>query len=156
MTLDVREVRCNGIMRRGFSLLDIVLTVALMAILLSVTVPVFLGFQSRSNLENALNTTVGGLRQAQSFARAGAHDGPWGVRLSGGVLTVFQGASYATRSMGFDEVVELAPSVTPTGLTEIVFSKLSGEPVSTGTIILTTQNNETKSITINAKGTLVY
>lgn len=147
---------CFAPLNQGFTLIEIVLTVAVLAILFRVTVPVFLGFQSRSALESAVNTTVGGLRQAQTFARTGSGDGQWGVKMADGAVTVFQGASYATRNATLDETTDIAPAITPTGLTEVVFSKLSGDPTTTGTIILTTQNNEAKSITINAKGTLVY
>jgi hypothetical protein len=42
------------------------------------------------------------------------------------------------------------------GLTDIVFGAFTGEPQTTGTTTLTSETNETRTITINAKGMVSF
>ena len=54
--------------------------------------------------------------------------------------------------MSYDELFEVSTTITPTGLKEIVFDKLTGLPGMIGTTTLTSSNNETRIIVINQKG----
>jgi hypothetical protein len=71
-------------------------------------------------------------------------------------VTVFKGASYAGRAAGFDETINLPGSVTATGLSEVTFSKLSATPNTTGSLTLSSTTNDTRTVTINAKGMVSY
>ena len=55
----------------------------------------------------------------------------------------------------FDETFS-SPSVTVSGLQEVVFSKFLGTPQTTGTLVLTSANNEVREIVINGKGRIDY
>ena len=95
-------------------------------------------------------------RRAQVLAQTVDGDISWGIKIQLGSLIMFKGASYTTRDTNFDEVFEIPTSITPSGVTEIIFTKFTGLPQTTGTFTLTSNTNETRNITINAKGTVNY
>lgn len=143
-------------MKKGFTILEVLLSVALISVIAGVSIPIYQSFQVRNDLDIATVTTVQELRRAQLLSEASDADPSWGFQLQSGSMTLFNGASYATRDTTRDETFDLPTSITPTGATEIVFAKFTGLPNVTGTITLTTYTNETRTITINAKGMLSY
>ena len=141
---------------KGFTLVEVMLVVVMIVIIGGVSVPVYQSFQVKNNLGVAANTIVESLRRAQVLSQSGEGDSSWGVRIANGSATLFKGSSFSGRDVSFDEISEISPNITPTGISEIVYSKLMGDPQATGNIILTTANNDTKNININAKGTIEY
>lgn len=141
---------------KGFTLLEVILVIATIMVLAAISVPVYSSLQVRNDLDVATNTTLQTLRRAQTLSQAVDGDSSWGVKLQTSGITLFKGASYALRDTNFDEVYTLSGNVTPTGVSEVVFSKLLGIPNTTGTLTLTNTNNETQNITINSKGFLDY
>lgn len=143
-------------MKRGFSLIEVLLSVALMALIAVMSIPLSANLLARNNLDVAATTIAQGLRRAQVLSEAVQGDSTWGLGVQGGNITVFKGATYAGRDATYDESSELPPSITPSGLTSVVFSHRQGLPDTVGTFTLTSYTNETRTITINAKGTLTY
>ena len=80
----------------------------------------------------------------------------WGVKILSENIVVFKGLNYAGRDVNYDELYSTSASVTPSGLSEIVFDKLTGLPQTTGTITLTSANGDVRTIIINAKGSVTY
>lgn len=143
-------------MRGGFTLVEIILVVAIIAITAAATAPVYQSFQSRNDLEVAVNAIPPALRRAQVLAQAPDGDTSWGVRIQSGTIVVFQGASYAARNTTLDEVTDITSTITPSGLAEVVFTKFTGLPNTTGTITLTNVNGTIRNITVNGKGMIEY
>lgn len=139
----------------GFTLLEVMLVSATIAVLAAISVPVYSLLQVKNNLDVATNTTLQTLRRAQTLSQAVDGDSSWGVKLQQSDITLFKGTSYTLRDTNFDEVYSLS-GVSPSGISEVVFSKLLGHPNTTGTLTLTSTNNETQNITINSKGFLDY
>ncbi|OGY44746.1 MAG: hypothetical protein A3B89_01420 [Candidatus Buchananbacteria bacterium RIFCSPHIGHO2_02_FULL_40_13] len=139
----------------GFTLLEMLLSIAVIAIIAGIGVPVYQSFQVRNDLDLAVNTVAQSLRRAQLLSQAVEGDMTWGVYVGNNKITIFKGASYFSRDIGFDEVFDLAKTITPSGNQEIIFNKFTGWPQSSGTLILTTIN-DSKTITINAKGLVSY
>ena len=140
----------------GFTLIEMMLSVAVIAIIGGISVPIYQSFQVRNDLDIAAVTTAQSLRRAQVLAEAVDGDTSWGVEIQSGNITVFKGVSYASRDTNYDEVSDVPTSITSSGLSEVVFTKFTGLPASTGTITLTSNANETRTITINAKGMASY
>lgn len=140
----------------GFTLLEILLVVAVLALIAGIGAPLYQSSQVRNDVEVASYVIVQSLQRAQILSQAVDGDTTWGVRIESGVVTLFRGSNFASRDPDFDEVFDIAPSITPSGIEEIVFSKFSGEPQSIGTITLSTSINATKTITINEKGLATY
>jgi prepilin-type N-terminal cleavage/methylation domain-containing protein len=141
--------------QHGFTLIEALLSVALIALLVGMSLPLYRAFQMRNDLDIAADTLVSSLRRAQTYARGVKGDGQWGVAVQTGSITVFKGASYATRDTSFDETTTTNGTITVTGMTEVVFSKLFAVPATTGSTTLTS-GTDTKAVGINAKGVVTY
>lgn len=141
---------------KGFTLIEIMLVVALMVAIGGISVPVYQTFQVKNNLDVVSYTIVQTLRRAQLLSQTGAGDTMWGVHIASGSATLFKGADFAGRDASFDEVADISTNIVPSGISDIVYSKLLGETQPPGNIVLTTPNNDIKTITINAKGTIEY
>lgn len=141
--------------QRGFTLIEALLSVALIALLVGMSLPLYRAFQTRNDLDIAADTLASSLRRAQTYARGVKSDGQWGVAVQTGSITVFKGASYAARDTSFDETSTINTTITVSGMTEVVFSKLSAVPATTGSTTLTS-GVDTKAIGINAKGVVAY
>lgn len=139
-------------MNRGFTLIEMLLSVSVIAILAGMSVPVYQSFQTRNDLDIATTTIGSSLRRAEVLAQAVDGDVPSGVHIGTGSVILFKGASYVLRDPDFDEVFEVPASIIPSGISEVVFSKFTGVPDTSGTITLTSNNNETRNISINEKG----
>lgn len=143
-------------MRKGFTLLEVMLVIATITVLAAISIPVYSLLQVRNDLDVATNTTLQTLRRAQILSSGVDGDTTWGVKLQNSGITLFKGVSFALRSTGFDESYSLNGNVTPSGVTEVVFSKLLGVPDTTGTVTLTSSNAEARHITVGSKGQLDY
>ena len=140
--------------KKGFTLIELLLSIALISALAYVSLPVYQSFQIKNDLNIATTTIVQSLRRAQMLSQNMEGDSSWGVSITSGSVTMFKGASYATRDANYDEINSMSPVITQSGLGEIVFTKLSGSPSTTGTITLNNSitSLETRSITINSEG----
>lgn len=140
----------------GFTLLEMLLVVAVMALALGTILPISSSLFARNNLAVAQSQTVSALRRAQTLSQAMDGDASWGVRVATGTVTVFKGLTYATREIISDDTLTISSGVTATGLTEVTFAKLSGLPSASGTLVFTGFNSETRSIGMNLMGTVSY
>jgi prepilin-type N-terminal cleavage/methylation domain-containing protein len=137
----------------GFTLLEVLLTITLMGIIFTFTIPFYQSFRVNNNLDVSANVLAQSLYRAQIFSQAVAGDAPWGIRIQANSIVLFQGTDYANRDTSLDEIYELPTGIILTGLSEIVFAKLSGTPNLTGAIIFSNNfNNKTKTVWMNEKG----
>lgn len=141
---------------KGFTLLEVLLVIATITVLAGIGIPVYTSLQIKNDLDVATSTSLQSIRRAQMLSQSVDGDTTWGVKIQSASITLFKGSSYGGRDTNYDEVYSLSGSVTPTGITELVFSKLLGTPNTTGTLTLTNTNNEVQSITIGSKGQLDY
>lgn len=141
---------------RGFSLIEVLLSVAIISLLTGISAPVYASFQIRNDLDIAAQSIADMLRRAQTYSRGVNGDSQWGVAIQGGSATLFKGASYAGRDAAYDEVSAIPNSIAVSGLAEVPFTKLDATPTTTGSVTLTTSTNEVRTITINAKGMVTY
>lgn len=141
--------------QRGFTIIELLATLAIIGILLIAVPTTFGSFQETQTIDLAIQTTMQSLRRAQIRAQAVENDQAWGVFLQNGSVTVFQGSGYLTRDSSFDEVTPILANIAFTGLTEVIYDKMTGAPQTTGTTIFETVH-EIRTITIFEKGTLFY
>ena len=142
--------------QKGFTLLEVLLSLAAITLIAGMSIPVYQSFQVRNDLDIAATTYAQTLRRAQLLSQAVDGDIAWGVYIIGGSITLFRGTAYALRDSSFDEVFDMPASITPSGVAEIVFTKFTGLPQTTGVVTLTSNINETRTITINVRGMVNY
>lgn len=140
---------------QGFTLLELLLCVAIISGLAGLSLPVYRNLIKKNDLDIAVNTVVSSLRRAQVLSQAVDGDTTWGLKTQSGSVVIFKGESFTTRDTNFDETFEVPTTISISGTTEIVFTKFTGFPQSTGTINLSSES-DVRSVTINGKGMVDY
>jgi prepilin-type N-terminal cleavage/methylation domain-containing protein len=140
----------------GFTLIEMLLSVGIIALLAGMSLPLYQSFDTRNELDISTQSLASALRRAQVYARGANDDSQWGVHIQSGTITLFKGAVWASRDVAYDEVTSVSPSTAVSGLGEVLFAKLSGAPNTTGSVTLTNVNDEIRTVTINAKGMVAY
>ncbi len=140
----------------GFTLLELLLSVTLIGIIAGISLPVQQAYFTGTDLSVAAETFAQTLRRAQLMAQGSTGDSEWGVRAGSGSVTLFMGSSYAARDADYDEVYEFATAITPSGDTEYVFAKMTGEPDAAGVTTLASPSSQTRMITVNTEGGVAY
>ncbi len=144
------------VIRQGFTLIELLLSIAFIAFLAGVSIPLWQQLQVRNDIDVTQQALVASIRRSQLLAQANVGDNPWGIKIQPGTVTIFQGSSYANRLPTQDESFGFSSSITASGLSEVVFSKVFAEPSVTGGMIFTTVTNEARTTTIGAKGMVNY
>ncbi len=139
----------------GFTLLEVLLAIAILALITGIGLPIFRSWQISNDLEVAATITAQSLRRAQFLSQAVDGDQGWGVKIQPGQVIIFQGNSFTARDTTKDELFDISGHITVSGLTEVVFSKFYGIPQNTGAITFSS-NNQIRNIIINSKGVVFY
>jgi len=139
----------------GFTLLELLLSVAVISVLAGLSLPVYRTLIQKNDLDIVANTVVSCLRRAQILSQAVDGDTTWGVKIQSGSIVIFKGTSYEVRDTAFDEIFDTPTSININGVTEVVYTKFTGLPQTTGIINLLTES-DTRSVTINEKGAIDY
>jgi prepilin-type N-terminal cleavage/methylation domain-containing protein len=142
-------------MYKGFTLLELLMSVAVLSLLAIFIIPVSQSLQNRNNLDAATQTIVLAIRHAQLQAIGGKSDDSWGIHLSEGIVTIFRGGSYGDHPSDNDEQ-SFTPTISPSGTTEFVFEKITGTLGEAGEITLTGPSGDERTITVNEKGAIFY
>ena len=137
---------------KGFTLIEILLSLAIIGIIAGFSVPIYQSFMVRNDLDIATGTVSQVLRYAQTQSQAMHGDSSWGVYIGSGKITLFKGASYASRDTDYDEETSVPSTISASGLTEVVFDLLTGEPQTIGTLTISSVNGDVRTISINEKG----
>lgn len=140
---------------RGFTLLELLLSVAVISALAGLSLPVYRTLLQKNDLDIAAVTITQSLRRSQMMSQAVDGDTTWGVKVQSGNIVIFKGTSYATRDSTFDETFDVPTSIGVSGTIEYIFSKVTGLPQATGTVNLSTES-DARAVTVNAKGMVSY
>ncbi|MFH1546939.1 MAG: type II secretion system protein [bacterium] len=140
----------------GFTTLEIMLVVSLIAIVAAATIGIYFTAKRRSDLDTSINVTTQYIRRAQVFSQSGKKDSEWSVRITDSKVLLHKGPDFDSRDQDFDEEYLFPSSLTHSGLSDISFSKLEGIPSVTGTIQLQDITHNSATISINSKGLVDY
>ncbi|MFT7506865.1 MAG: prepilin-type N-terminal cleavage/methylation domain-containing protein, partial [Acidimicrobiales bacterium] len=141
--------------QKGFTLIEMLLVLAIMATLAGFGTPIYLSLLGRTDLNNTVDIFTNSVRRAQVLSQASSGDMSWGVYTENGFITLFKGGSYLTRDVAYDEVFALPTNIESSGMSEIVYVKFTGFPQSAGTTTFTSAEKSSKDIYINSKGLLI-
>jgi type II secretory pathway pseudopilin PulG len=120
----------------GITLLETVLSIAILGLLGLGIMGAIVQFQTRTDLDAATLTGVDGLRRARSLSRAVLNDSSWGVKFATGTITIFKGASFAARDASFDEELDINPDISILNSDEFVFARFGATTTASATTTL--------------------
>ena len=141
---------------KGFTLIEMMLSVALLGILGGVSVPLYQSFQNQNQLSIATNTTAQTIRRAQILSRANDGDAQWGVYIQMGSVTLFQGDDFDDRDPAFDERTDIATTLSISGQQEYVFEKVSGVLMNAGSTNFSGPDGNEQKLSVNSEGVIDY
>lgn len=137
--------------KKGVSFVEVLTVIAIIGILASIGISGLSSFKTRNDFLLSIEQIQNTLRLARMKAMYGSNDDNWGVSITASQVLIFKGNNSATRNVSYDQTVSLSGVESISGLTSVVFSKMSGLPSNTGTIFIS-DGNEDKIIEINEKG----
>lgn len=151
----------------GFTIIEVVIVIAILVILLSISVAGFLSFLKGADLSNASKEAASALRLAQSKTFGSRDDSQYGVYFDSVVspnkYVIFKGADYQSREVSADEIFFLPDKVEFyaidfAGGNEVAFNKLTGSADDHGSISLRLKNNvlENKTIYVSSSGVIGF
>ncbi len=137
-------------MRKGFALLEVMIVVAVVAAIGTLSIPLLQQWQFRSDVSLAKSQVLQGLQMTRQYAMAGKSDTSWSFFIPGGV--VFPGTDYETATTDpavLPHIVQISmpDTVRFEGLSQVTFDR-SGKPNIEGTVTLIALNNEYQNIAI--------
>lgn len=145
-------------MQRGFTLIEGLLSIAIIAILGVLATSYGAASLSRNELRESALQTVDQLRRAQYQTMSGYLDSQWGVHFSATGFVFFKGSSYNAADPD-NEPFDFAANVrfTSIGLNgsavDVVFNRVRGDTAQYGSLVLTDSTaNETKTVTVSEVG----
>jgi prepilin-type N-terminal cleavage/methylation domain-containing protein len=141
--------------KSGFTIIELLIVIAIMTIIGAVFLPVSIDYQQRNDLDVAQTTFAQSIRRAQQMSMSGEGDSQWGVNMITGNIVIFKGSTYAGRDTTFDENYSISTSITNSGQTEYDFSKTTGTPAQVGAVTFVNGNYQ-KTVSVNAYGVVNY
>jgi len=138
---------------QGLTLIEILLVVAIIAIIAGISVPFYRNFQTSQELDIASKDMLLNLRDAQNRSKVGQDDSVWGVHFNSSFdeYGIFQGTTFSSY---FDDAVIIPGvlSVTSNFGTDITFTKALGAPSTSGIVTFDGEGGETRQIEITEVG----
>jgi Tfp pilus assembly major pilin PilA len=132
----------------GFTLVELTMVIGIVMVLMGLSSSFYARFLVQNSVDNTVNQIVEDLRKAQVYSMSGKLGTDWGVRYSDNTVTL-----YAKGINGQDERSVVNPSISVSGLTDVMFYRMTGTP-SSFQVITVTGNNSSKTIDINSLGSV--
>lgn len=143
----------------GFTLIEVLITLAITMILTVATVPIYGNFQTSSQINENTTLLIQSLRTAEGRSLSRVNGSSHGIKLFNHSYVLYQGSSYSSRTQAYDRTIDLGNTIVLNWALsgvgqpdEINFSKSLGVPDMIGTITITHDMGNTKTIGINSFG----
>ncbi|MFH0818797.1 MAG: prepilin-type N-terminal cleavage/methylation domain-containing protein [Patescibacteria group bacterium] len=136
--------------RSGFTLVEIIVVMAIISFMASITIPFMSSYLSQQQLSTLTDEVVGNLRRAQNKAITSTNNVSWGVAWHSTYYAIIEDPSGVATEY---EVYTLPANSVISG-SDIIFSKLSGKTTANTITITATSINEQKQININDEGSI--
>lgn len=153
-------------MNKAYTLIEVSVIVAVMAILLSISTFNLLNFQDRASVDTTVETFVSDIKTQQLKSMSGATEGnptpsPYGIYMESGEYTLFTGATYTPADpLNFTvEITNTLEITTTFPQNTLIFTRGSGEiqGFTAGNNTITIRHGPSdiqKTITFNRYGTI--
>jgi prepilin-type N-terminal cleavage/methylation domain-containing protein len=140
--------------KEGFTLIEVLLVIAIMLLLLLLSVSGMQLFASRSAHLSAARVVLGTLEEAHARTLASHGDVAYGVHFEAQSVTLFQGATYDASAVTNEvRTLPVRASITSIalsgGVSNITFTRLQGRATASGTVTVATTADASVSRTIS-------
>lgn len=148
---------------RAFTLAELLIIIAVFAILLAMGIPSLHFFQRKASLDDTAREIKGALLLAQNKTLASELEQQYGIFFDDAALphryTLFRGSNFASRDASADQVFQLANNLEFSqvdfgGSKEAVFKRITGEPKQSGSLIVGSNSGDTLTISVDVSGTI--
>lgn len=136
---------------KGFSILELLLSIAIISLFFAFSAPVLLSTQTNQNLSSEGDQILSLVRRAQVLSMSQYRDDNWGINIDATSVTMFKGNDYATRDSTFDEIISLLNASTSSP-TEVYFEQITGYPNTTASVTFTATTDYEITLQINEQG----
>ena len=141
--------------KKAFTLIETLIILAIIAVMAVLSIPFYQSFQIRTQLDDRSEEIIQTLRKAQSKAMAVENDKVFGVHFENNKFVLFKDTYNPDDpdNETFDLPTTLSISVNLSGGdSKVVFDKLRGTTLNDGTIIISSVNNESRTINVSKIG----
>ena len=143
----------------GFSIIEILIVVAVLGLLAVVGIRVLSNFKNTTNLSTSIENGVSSLVDARSKTLSSKNGNQHGVHFESGKLTFFVGTTYSASDPENEEVllpsvVEISTISLNGGGSDIIFKKLTGDTDQYGSVTfrIKDQVSQTRTISVPITG----
>lgn len=137
---------------RGFTLIEILLAVAVLAVIAGSTIGLSWTTVRVTELEQGTEEVVELLRSAHWQAMLGVLDQPHGLYRQGNVFTHYVGSSFASRLPVYDRMLTLPTEITLSGAVEMTFALRTGRLGAPVAMTLSRPGSNPRTISVNIGG----
>lgn len=145
--------------RRGFTLIEVVLAVGILAISAIIIIPAWQSFSDTVNLGNTAKMIETKVKLAKNYSLSARNDTNYGIHFETDNIVLFAGSVYAAGAPG-NQIYNLPDNTEIYGINlngggaDLVFNRLTGTTVNDGTIGLriTSRPARAKQASINSQG----
>lgn len=143
---------------RGYTLIEIILAVAIGTILLGLTVTAFKSAATSQSVDKSAEIVVSALNEARSSTLSSKEASSYGVHFGTTDVTLFKGPTYVS-GVSTNQVRRINQGTTISNITlsgggsDVIFTRLTGGTTQTGTLVVkNTASTTSKTITISGTG----
>ena len=144
---------------KGFTLIEILITVCIIAILSGIILTSLSDFRASSDINGSKDEILTTLQEARSLTLSSKNDSNYGVQFSVSSVTLFKGPIYTADDPSnkvhfLPQGAEISSISLTGGASGVLFSRLTGAVSASGTITIRAKAKpeKTRSITISSSG----
>ena len=142
----------------GFTALELLIVVSIMGLLIAIILSPFAAFRNSKMLDTASEETLTLLSEAPGNTLSAKAGYQYGVHFETSQVVLYRGATYSSTDVNnkvvvLDSALEVVSISLSGGGSDVLFDKLTGKTVQSGSIIIRVKNDTTKTRTITIVGT---
>lgn len=143
--------------KKGFTAIEILIVISILGLLSFITLGFFVDYRRSQGTTQDVELIASLLYKARSDAVSSNGSFDYGVRFASSTATTFRGSAYnasdpLNQTFSFASGNFLSVIALTSGGVDVVFNKLTGETVQSGSLILTASDGGVKVITIYPTG----